>query len=164
MAEKMYLYIPEDITFMRPPLIGQTVEKPMMELVLVDPDADIGEGEQPETKLVPVSRSFAFFVENFICTHPIFDLRRGHGAYASGLRLLDKSRQASPGTWAEFDADDLRKMKKVFSDPPQSKKENKDMDLSAAGLREMSKYEQVQFRSFIESCMNPRTTPPEDAN
>lgn len=156
MAETRYLFFPEDAHFTRPN--GAIVK----EEVLVNPDAEPIEGKKPEVKVIPVIRTMAFFLEMFITTHPLFSLRRGHAAFAAGLRILDIARanEKNAGEWIAFDSDDTRMIKKCFSAPKGKKDDKADQDLCAADMREMSQYESIMYREFIESCMNPMTNPP----
>jgi hypothetical protein len=172
MADKRYLFHPPDAHFMRPPQ-PDAEPRPLLEEVLVDPDAEIVEGEKPETKKIEVVRSFGFWIEQFIISHPIFDNRRGYDATRSSFRIMDaveastasKTPNPEEGNWIEFEADDVRKIKKVLSTPPTGSS-GKDDDrkssksLSAADMREMSRYETKQYRACIESVMNPRRSPP----
>ena len=159
MAEHLYLFCPKDAHYIR---TGKST-KPVMEEVLVDPDAEVVEGEKPETKMIPMVRSYGSFLEEYIVSHPMFDVRRGHQAFAAGLRILDIAQgltDEDKGTWIEFVADDAHKMKASLSAPKEDKKGEGKTPLSAADMREMTRYEQLQCRLFFDSIMNPRTSPP----
>lgn len=156
MANKRYLFFPEDSHFTQPN--GAIVR----EEVLVDKDVELVKGETPDTKFIPMIRSMTSFIEKYIITHPLFSIRRGHAAFAAGLRILDVAREneKNTGSWVEFDSDDTRMIVKCFS-APKGKKDGDNPDPCAADMREMSHYESLMYRKFIDACMSPMTSPPE---
>lgn len=161
MSEELYLFIPNDVTFMQPNGSGAVLR----EKVPIDPLKLLDEDEKPETKIIPVVRSFLFFVEEFIVTHPIFGIARGAPAAMAGLRIIDIIDKATKGTWQAFKADDVRMMRQTMAPPPSPKSgdDKKKPKLSAAEfpVAEFSFYHLKMYRTFIESIMNPRTSPPE---
>lgn len=159
-SEELYLFIPNDVTFMHPDRSGAVVR----ESVPVDPLAMPEEGDKIAMKIVPVIRSFLFFNEEFIVSHPIFSIQRGAAVAMAGLRIIDTIDKATKGKWQAFKADDVRLMRQTMATPPSPKDDKKKPRLSAAEFpaTDFSFYHLKQYRTFIESIMNPRTSPPEE--
>lgn len=149
MAEELYLLHPADTHFKK----GDNC---IYEEVLEDPSAAAVKGLKPKTKLVKVVRTFLFFAENLIATHPIFSMKHGYARSCAAMRIIDAIAKSEPGEWFPLRVDDVGYVKSILADPG--------VGLGAdekAAIREMTHFEITQFREMFDAFLNTRTSPPD---
>lgn len=151
MAEELYLFHPENAHF-------KTGGHPIFEDVPEDQDSLVKKGEMPKMKTIPIVRTFMFFVENCIATHPIFSLKNnGYAKACSAMRIIDAVAAGEPGRWFPLREDDINNVRSIFADPGVGTEEGEETVIGR-----MKNFEVFCLRAMFDTFLNTRTSNPDD--